>query len=119
MKFNTFSIFSKHHFAKAVGAMLIIGMIWQGFILGIGSAFAAEGMHVSVAAPLIAASSMSKQVSNKVDEAKNKAESALKDGKKSAESNMRKTKKAVESNAKKAESSVKENTKKAKNFFGF
>jgi hypothetical protein len=121
MKFNTTALISniQHYFIKAIGAMLIIGMIWQGFVFGIDSAFAAGGLNERITAPLLASSSMSKQVSNKIDEAKDKAESAMKNGKKTAESNMRKTKKSVKSNAKKAEASVKENTKKTKNFFGF
>jgi predicted RNA-binding protein with RPS1 domain len=120
MKFNTTTLISniQHYFTKAIGAMLIIGMIWQGSVLGIDSAFAAGGLNVNITTPLLA-SSMSKQVSKKMDEAKDKAESAMKNGKKTAESDMRETKKSVKSNAKKAEASVKENTKKAKNFFGF
>jgi hypothetical protein len=121
MKFSTTILMSniKGYFAKAIGAMLIVGMIWQGSILGIDSALAAGGLNGNITTPLLASSSMSKQVNNKIDEAKDKAESAMKDGKKSAESNMHKTKKSIKSNAKKAEASVKENTKKAKNFFGF
>jgi K+-transporting ATPase c subunit len=119
MKFNTTLISNiKRYFTKAIGAMLIAGMIWQGTVLGIDSAFAAGGLNGTVTTPLLASSSMSKQVSNKMDEAKGKAESAMKDGKKSAESNMRKTKESIKSNTKKAEASVKENTKKAKNFLG-
>jgi hypothetical protein len=121
MKFNTTTLTSniKGYFTKAIGAMLIIGMIWQGSVLGVGSAFAAGGLNGNVTTSLLASSSMSKQVSNKMDEAKDKVESVMKDGKKSAESDMRKTKKSIKSNANKAEASVKENTKKAKNFFGF
>jgi hypothetical protein len=121
MRFNTAALISniKHYFSKAIAAMLIIGMIWQGSFLGVDSAFAAGGLNGNITAPLLASSSMSKQASNKMDEAKDKAESAMKNGEKTAESNMRKTKKSVKSNAKKAEASVKENTKKAKNFFGF
>jgi hypothetical protein len=121
MKINTTTLIStiKSYLAKAIGAILILGMIWQGSILGIDSAYADGGLNADITIPLLASSSMSKQVSNKMDEAKDKAESAMKDGKKSAESNMRKTKKSIKSNAKKAEASVKENTKKAKNFLGF
>ena len=121
MKINTTALISniQHYFTRVIGAMLIIGMIWQGSVLGIDSAFAAGGLNVNITTPLLASSSMSKQVSNKMDEAKDKAESAMENGKKTAESNMRKTNKSVKSNAKKAEASVKENTKKAKNFFGF
>jgi multidrug resistance efflux pump len=109
----------KSYFAKAIGAMLIIGMIWHGSILGIDSAFAAGGLNGNVTAPLLASSSMSKQVSNKIDQAKDKAKSAMKDARKSAEGDMLQTKKSIKSNANKAEASAKENTKKAKNFFGF
>jgi predicted RNA-binding protein with RPS1 domain len=120
MKFTTTLISKiKDYFVKAVGAMLIVGMIWQGSILGIDLAFATGGLNGNITTSLLASSSMSKQVSNKMDEAKDKAASAMKDGKKSAESNMRKTKKSIKSNAKKAEASVKDNSKKAKNFFGF
>jgi hypothetical protein len=119
MKFSNPTSNIKSYFAKAIGAMLIIGMIWQGSILGINSAFAAGGLNGNVTAPLLASSSMSKQVSNKIDRAKDKAKSAMKDGKKSAEGDMLQTKKSIKSNANKAEASAKENTKKAKNFFGF
>jgi preprotein translocase subunit SecF len=118
MKFNTITFMSniKRYITKAIGGMLLIGMIWQCSMLGIDPAFAAGGVNITT--PLLATSSMSKQVSNKMDQAKDKAESAMKDGKKSAESNMRKTKKSIKNNAKKAEASVKENTKQAKNFLG-
>jgi hypothetical protein len=121
MKFNSTTLTSdiKRYFAKAMGAMLLVGMIWQCSVLGIDPAFAAGGVNESITTPLLATSSMSKQVSNKMDEAKDKADSVMRDGKKSAESNMRKTKKSIKSNAKKAEASVKENTKQAKNFLGF
>jgi hypothetical protein len=120
MKFTTSLIANiRGYFAKAIGAMLIMGMIWQGSILGIDSALAAGGLNGNVTTPLLTSSSISKQVSNKMDEAKDKAESAVKDGKKSAESNRRKTKESIKSTAKKAETSVKKNTKKAKNLLGF
>jgi hypothetical protein len=121
MKFNSTTLISniKRYFAKAIGAMLLVGMIWQCSILGIDPAFAAGAGHENITTPLLATSSMSKQVSNKMDEAKDKADSAMRDSKKSAESNMRKTKKSIKDNAKKAEASVKENTKQAKNFLGF
>jgi uncharacterized membrane protein YhiD involved in acid resistance len=120
MKFNTTLISNiKYYFTKVIGVMIILGMIWQSSILGIDSAFAAGGLNGNITTPLLASSSMSKQVGNKIDEAKDKAESAMQKGKKSAESNMRKTKKSVKSNAKKVEASVNENTKKAKNLFGF
>jgi hypothetical protein len=117
MKFNTTTlIFNiKRQLTKAIGAMLVLGIIWQGFIFGIDSAFA----NGDITTPLLATSNMSKQVGNKIDEAKDKAESVMRDGKKSAESNMRKTKKSIKSNSNKAEASAKENTKQAKNFFGF
>lgn len=121
MKFNTTTLISniKRYFTKAIGVMLIAGMIWQGSVLGIDSAFADGVLNGTVTTPLLASSSMSKQVSNKMDEAKDKAASAMKDGKKSAEKNMSKTKKSIKSNAKKAGASVKENTKEVKNFLGF
>jgi K+-transporting ATPase c subunit len=121
MKFNTTTlIFNiKRQLTKSIGVMLVLGIIWQGFIFGIDSAFAAGVADGNITTSLLATSNMSKQVSNKIDEAKDKAESAMRDGKKSAESNMRKTNKSIKSNAKKAEASAKENTKQAKNFFGF
>jgi hypothetical protein len=121
MKFNTIALTSnnKHFFIKAIGVMLITGMIWQCSILGIDSAFAAGGLNGNITTPLLASSSISKQVGNKIDEAKDKAESAMKNGKKSAKSNMHKAQKSVKSNAKKTEVSAKEKTKKAKNLFGF
>lgn len=121
MKFNTATlIFSiKHQFTRMIRVILVLGIIWQGFIFGVAPAFAAGGANRNIATPLLATSSMSKQINNKIDEAKDKAESVMRDSKKSAESNMRKTKKSIKSNAQKAESSVKENTKQAKNFLGF
>jgi predicted RNA-binding protein with RPS1 domain len=121
MKFDIITLISniKRHFARAIGGMLLVGMIWQCSILGIDPAFAAGGVNGSITTPLLAASSMSKQVNNKMDEAKDRAGVVMKDGKKSAESNMRKTNKSIKDNAKKAEASAKDNTKKAKNFFGF
>jgi hypothetical protein len=83
MKFNTTTLTSniKGYFTKAIGAMLIIGMIWQGSVLGVGPAFAAGGLNGNVTTSLLASSSMSKQVSKKMDEAKDKVESVMKDGK--------------------------------------
>ncbi len=121
MKFNSTTLISniKRYFAQAIGGMILVGMIWQCSVLGIDPAFADAGANRNITPPLLATSSMSKQVSNKMDQVKDKAESAMKDGKKSAESNMRKTKNTIKNNAKKAEASAKENTKQAKNFFGF
>lgn len=91
MKFNTVTLISniKRQLTKVIGAMLVVGIIWQGFVSGIDPAFATGGIHGNVTIPVLAASSMSKQVSNKINEAKDRAESALRDGKKSAESDMR------------------------------
>jgi hypothetical protein len=121
MKSNSTTLISniKRYFAKAIGLMLLVGMIWQCSILGIDPAFAAGGVNGNITSPLLGTSGMSRQVSNKMDDVKDKADSVMKDGKKSAESNMRKTKKSIKNSAKKAEASAKANTKQAKNFFGF
>lgn len=116
MKFSTTVLNSsvKHYFVRAVSGIILLGMIWQGLILGVDAAFAANATS-----PLLATSNMAKQVDNKIEDLKDRAGSAMKDGKKVAKDNMSSAKKSIKDNAKKMESSAKDNTKKAKNFFGF
>jgi hypothetical protein len=112
MKFNTNILANlRHRFGQAIGGLLLMLTLWQGIALGV---------DVAIAAPLVATnSSIAKQVDNKIDEAKDRAQSAMKDGKKSAEKNMDKAKSSIDKNAKKVGDSMKDSGKKAKNFFGF
>ena len=112
MKLNTNTLGNlKHRFGQAIGGLLLMLTLWQGIALGV---------DVAIAAPLMATNStMVKQVDNKIDEVKDKAQSAMKDGKKSAEKNMDKAKSAIDKNTKKVASSMKDSGKKAKNFLGF
>jgi hypothetical protein len=112
MKFNTNILANlRHRFGQAIGGLLLMLTLWQGV---------AFGVDVAIAAPLVATNStIAKQVDNKIDEAKDKAQSAMKDGKNSAENKMDKAKSAIEKNAKKVGSSIEDSGKKAKNFFGF
>ena len=112
MKFNTNILANlRHRFGQAIGGLLLMLTLWQGIALGV---------DVAIASPLVATNStIAKQVDNKIDEVKDRAQSDLKDGKKSAEKNIDKAKDSIEKNAKKVGSSMKDSGKKAKNFFGF
>ena len=112
MKFNPNILANlRHRFAQAIGGLLLMLTLWQGIALGV---------DVAIAAPLVATNStIAKQVDNKIDEAKDRAQSAMKDGKKSADINMDKAKSSIDKNAKKVGNSMKDSGKKAKNFFGF
>jgi hypothetical protein len=112
MKFNTNTLANlRYRFGQAIGGLLLMLTLWQGIALGVDGA---------VAAPLVATNStIAKQVDNKIDEVKDRAQSAMKEGKKSADKNMDKAKNAIDKNAKKVSNSMKDSSKKAKNFFGF
>jgi sensor c-di-GMP phosphodiesterase-like protein len=113
MKFNNISIIAsmQRRFSQAIGGLLIMVTLWQGIALGV---------DVAIAAPLVANnSSMANRVDTKIDEAKDRSRSAMKDINKSTDKNMSKAKNAMDKNAKKVENSIKDSTKKAKNFLGF
>jgi hypothetical protein len=112
MKFNPNILANlRHRFGQAIGGLLLMLTLWQGIALGV---------DVAIASPLVAANStIAKQVDNKIDEAKDRAQSAMKDGKNSAEKNMDKAKSSIDKNAKKVSNSMQDSGKKAKNFFEF
>jgi hypothetical protein len=112
MKFNTNILANlRHRFGQAIGGLLLMLTLLQGIALGV---------DVAIAAPLVATnSSIAKQVDNKIDQAKARAQSAMKDGKKSADKNMDQAKSAIDKNTKKVSASMKDSGKKTKNFFGF
>ncbi len=94
MKFNTNILANlRHRFGQAIGGLLLMLTLWQGIALGV---------DVAIASPLVATNStIAKQVDNKIDEAKDRAQSAMKDSNKSVEKNMDKAKSAIDKNAKK------------------
>lgn len=112
MKFNPNTLANlRHRFGQAIGGLLLMLTLWQGIALGV---------DVAIAAPLVATNStIAKQVDRKIDEAKDRVQSAMKDGKKSTEQNMDKAKNSIDKNAKKVSNSMEDSSKKAKNFFGF
>ena len=112
MNFNTNTLANlRHRFGQAIGGLLLMLTLWQGV---------AFGVDVAIAAPLVATNStIAKQVDNKIDQVKDRAQSAMKEGKKSADQNIDTAKNTINKNAKKAGDSIKDGGKKAKNFFGF
>jgi hypothetical protein len=112
----------QHYFKKVVVGFAILTLVWQGAILGINPA---------TAAPLFAtsASSLSKQVTGKVEEMKGsatksigKAQSAMEDqasdAKMKVKDNLTEAKIKLEGDAARVGNTADKATEKVKNFFG-
>jgi uncharacterized protein YjbJ (UPF0337 family) len=124
MQFNTKGILThfQQYLAKLASGLLLLGMLWQGVILGIDPAMASTLLATS-------ADSISKQVTGKAEEMKGaatksigKAQSAMENQKGAIKMKIKddltETKIAVDKNAARAENAVDKAGTAVKDFFG-